>query len=301
MTRKSSEPRIEGSAGNRTEAAWAAKAEVLWKRDRALVGDLLSPTIPLVQKGYHGMPVPSGTGLLLRIAGQGYLVTASHVFDPRIPNRPVVAIASERFVGIEGVRFRSRPDVSARAKDRVDLGIVRLSAASEAAFEGCAFVTARQIDPFLRQVDLAPTTGYLALGFANARQPRRVSHGEYASEAYHFFTHRALVEAGREIPFDPELHIALGCDRRDFVGVPSVQELVKPVGMSGGGIWRIPGLLLANRGPAQLVGIIIEFHETSAILLATQIRHVLRGMLENDPASRQGILTEFPGLFRTAA
>jgi hypothetical protein len=284
-----------------SESEEAARLRPVHERLQPIVERLAESTVPICQKGPRGLPVPAGSGVLFRLQEQRFLITASHVFEPAIPDAPLYAIVNTHFVILSAPRRRTREGGGGRSEGRADLAIVTLGADQSDQWSHGTFLGASEVDPVIRDLDQAPTTGYLTIGYPNTLQPRILKAGEYQAVAHHFSTHRVDISEDNAVGARPELHLALGLDRRNFAGVPPVVELVHPRGMSGGGVWRIPNLLRAQPLFPQLVAIFIEYHAQEHLMLATWIGHVIAELANADPELKPALLAQYPDLFTDAA
>lgn len=266
-----------------------------------LILQLASATVPLCQPNKRRHPKPAGSAILFRVEQRRYLLTASHVFDPEHPTRPVHAITPGGFVKLSGQRWRTKRVTSQGRPDRTDLAIVPLGDATDDYWSGCRFLALDDIDPFGQSVEVAPATGFLALGFPDTKQPRFVLNGAYAPVAHHFLTHRQPIEKHVGVDVNPDLHIAVGFDSRDFVGVVHVSRLPHPRGMSGGGLWQIADALTSATPKAKLVAVLTEYHEPASLILGTRVSWALSALADLDPASTKVLLDRYPGLGGRAA
>ena len=256
-------------------------------------------TVPLCERGRGGRVTPAGSGVLLQIDDRRYLLTASHVFENVVPSQPIFAIAGGKFVSLaSGLRWRTRPKSQA-ARDPADLAVVQLPAKYEE-WTGAGFIGLSDTDPLGADVELARTTAFLALGYPQSKQPKSVRSGPYAAFAYHFLTHREPIEAGNSMGAVPDQHIAVGYDRGGFVGAPGVSKMAKPLGMSGGGLWRVPFATRAAHPQAKLVGILIEYHAGQKVILASRIAEALHFLSALDTANARAIARHFPGIVAQA-
>ena len=236
-----------------------------------LILQLASATVPLCQPNHKRLPVPAGSGVLFRVGQRRFLLSASHVFDPALPEVPIHAVTPGGFVALSRVRWRTRPITSDGIADRTDLSIVPLGDTLADQWASCRFLELDDIDPYGESEELEPATGFLAIGYPNTKQPRIAQGGFYSPFAHHFLTHREPIEQDNILGANPELHIAVGFDPRDFVGQVTVPQLPHPLGMSGGGLWRIANAVTTERPHAKLVGVLIEYHERVRIILATRV------------------------------
>jgi hypothetical protein len=168
---------------------------------------------------------------------------------------------------------------------------------TDAEWPGCRFVTLSELDPFPNELELLPTTGFLALGYPHSKQPRYAGDGTYAALAYHFVTHYERIADDNTIGAEAMRHIAVGFDRKGFAGPYGDDMMANPTGMSGGGLWRLPDTMNAEVLEPHLVGLMIEYHRAPHnVLLATRLANLLWALASFEPGVRPAILSQFPSL-----
>lgn len=264
-------------------------------RLQPLVRRLADATVPLCQSTERRRVTPAGSGVLLQIEERRYLLTASHVFEHAVVGRPIVAIAGERFVSLASApRWRTKPLPG--GVDRADLAVVELGQGRTDAWHGVSFLGLADIDPFGPDLEAAPATAFMALGYPRSKQPKVLRDGSYAAFLYHFVTHLEPIPPDSAVGADPSLHLVIGYDRQDFVGTPGVTKMPDPDGMSGGGLWRIPGALTSERPVGHLVGILTGHHARPRLILASRIGEVLRFLVGLNASNATVIARRFPGL-----
>lgn len=229
------------------------------------------------------------------------MLSASHVFDPAIPDAPLWAIVDTHFVNLTRSVWRTRPRSGASAEERADVAVVPLGPAIADKWSGCRFLHPTDLDPFVSTEEVEPATGFLAIGYPETKQPRVIRNGLYAPYAHHFVSHREPIPPGNDFGGLNDLHIAIGFDRTDFAGVEAPQQLPLPRGMSGGGLWRIPRLFTSDNLKALLVGILIEHRSQHELILATRIGQLLVGIANRAPETKAILGSHFPGLQLDAA
>ncbi|MCA1807211.1 MAG: trypsin-like peptidase domain-containing protein [Actinobacteria bacterium] len=261
-----------------------------------MVRRLAEATIPLCQPQRLTVPRPVGSGVLIEVEQHRFLLTAAHVLDNASKDSPVYAIVLTEFVTL-GFRWRTRATERTQGKDRGDLAIIPLGKKAADAWSECRALKLEDFDPSLNPMDIVPTTGFLAIGFPNTKQPKILKKGGYAPAVHHFLSNAELSEDHRNLGLISDLHIAIGYDPRGFTSSRGRNELPKPVGMSGGGLWRIPFALGVGQPEPKLVGILNEYHKSpNHVIVATRLSPVLRALVQFVPETRPSIERRFPGL-----
>lgn len=230
-----------------------------------------------------------------------FLLSASHVFDPAIPDAPLWAIASTNFVNLTGSVWRTHTRAGAGTDERADVAVVPLGAAVDDAWSGCRFLSPGDLDPFVSAEELELTTAFMAIGYPDTKQPRVFRDGSYAPYAHHFVSHREPIAEDNDFGGLSDLHIAIGFDPTDFRSVNLPQRLPHPRGMSGGGLWRIPRFHTSANLEARLVGILIEYRTNNDLILATRVSELLVGIANRAPDMKPILEAHFPGIRLDAA
>jgi hypothetical protein len=265
-------------------------------RLQPMVRFLADATVPLCEASRRRRVTPAGSGVLLTVAGRKYLLTASHVFDNAGARKSLSIIAGRHFVALAQERCWRTKAKTDTIDDPADLAVVGPDAEHPENWLGTRFIELNEIEPFDDNVERAPTTAFLALGYPRTKQPKSLRDGSYAAHAYHFLTHREDIELGMRAGVTNETHIAVGYERRHFVGDPAISEMPDPDGMSGGGLWRLPHALSSLTPEASLVGILIEQHSRHGIILASRVAEILHFLRTIDVANASSIDAHFPRL-----
>jgi hypothetical protein len=262
-------------------------------RLKPLVRRIADASVPFCQLGEQRPINPIGSGVALRIGDRRYLLSASHVFEYAAADRAITVICGDQFVAVRRALVR-RTVSRLPIPDVADLAVVILDSAPDET-QGFRYISLDEIDPLAGDVEIAPTTSFLALGYPVSKQPRILKDGSYAAFAYHFLTHLEKPDAEPQ-SLESGQHIAVGYNPRDFVGDPRVSEMPDPVGMSGGGLWRVPHGLTSPNPDGRLTGILIENRKAKKIIIASRIAETLRFLRTLDPANASEIDERFPSL-----
>lgn len=276
-------------------------------RDRLLaISDRLHPTMVELAKSVvllmQAQPQPLapqsvGTGTLLAIGDQHFVLTAAHVFEHADPSKPVFAAIGGQPVNLARTRHRTKPG------SRLDLAIVPVGKPDGNRWAAAKFLTLADLAVPKRASESLATTAYVAMGFPHTKQQKRLRDGEpYSPSAYDFMTHYEPIRASNKMGADPMLHIAVGFDPEDFIGPNGDGRMADPHGMSGGGLWLIENALTTTSPAPRLVGIIIERHPAPEnIILATRLENPLLALADLEPAARDGIASHYLGRSRASS
>jgi hypothetical protein len=233
-------------------------------------------------------PERIGTCLLIRLEGHAFVLTAAHVIDDvqRTKRRFTVAVGGTLFA-IQRDRFVTRPE------DPTDIGVIPLRRPLVELFSarGAQFLAAEEIDETDRAegTDIVNTLAYtyFALGFPASRSQSRIQH---AQKKIHVKGHAIRLTLAPTVTYPTGLsradHILLDYNSREIllegrsVNPPAVQ------GMSGGGIFRF---LRRNPDTTKLVGVLIEHHKDSCVLVGTRAAAAI--------CIAREVIASYPGAF----
>jgi hypothetical protein len=193
----------------------------------------LRRTVAVYARVVGGVPVPHGSGVLLRIAKATFLVSASHVlFDRKNPDERELFITS----GLPGSAFTSLGGLDVKAshdQDDVDVAFVRLSPEVESAMaEHREFVQMDELD-LCRNAEQGL---YGVVGFPQSYSTR--DHAAKTIEPRAIYIGAARCDPVPDL-FTPGVSIALW---HQHVGIDedgSAQRVPDLYGVSGCGIWRM--------------------------------------------------------------
>ena len=69
----------------------------------------------------------------------------------------------------------------------------------------------------------------------------------------------------------PFSHVLVEYDREEVHSLAGVKTGPEPRGVSGGGLWRLGGLLAENPAQDRLIGVMVEHYRTEARMITTRI------------------------------
>lgn len=233
-----------------------------------------SSVVPLYGADQHAQPDYEGSGILLRLGGRHFLVSAAHVFD---------ALHGDVFLILEKIgdlKLKNPPHVtvapdSRRNKDRFDMGYVLLTPEEVNVIGEDSFLQSGDLSP---RDAAAPRRGYFALGFPVSKQERDEYRKVYKTSMMRVATIETRDAIYVRTKFTRDFHLLLRFNERNMRGPGGRRGSVpNPRGLSGGGIWRVnPFEQYRPDNRPKLVGITIERPpEYGKALLGTRIEAVL--------------------------
>ncbi len=195
---------------------------VPWLRER---------TVPILALDRaRNVPRACGSGVLLKIAGSGFILSAAHVLRLRNAHTLIVfPTDSDTAINLNTMHMNVSRDESV-----VDIGIVRLSAAGLAAIENHR--------PFLRLddlelTDLHPARGWYSIcGYPGSLTDENMSDRAVTSTALYYCSELCPKPLGSEVA---GLTIAFEFAAENVDSEGAHAEVPEPRGISGCGMWRM--------------------------------------------------------------
>ena len=236
-----------------------------------LAGRLVNHVVPLFSIPPGKRPVLIGTGLLVSGKSGTFLVSAKHVIDhAKPPSRLYFYSETRELRQLTGhVRY---PFTPANEKDRLDVAIVALPKGTPTVFRSIW-----KIPIPLEQ--LAPNRiprkshHYLAIGFPKSRSRADPSNMQVRSEPHGFQVVSSSEASYRALGLREDSHIVMNLNIKEMrFPDGSLRPIPDPHGMSGSPLW----LLFDDGGPndparTPVLGVVIEYHKQSNLLVATDI------------------------------
>jgi hypothetical protein len=205
-----------------------------------------------------------GTGVLLRIQNDGFLITAAHVLDENRRAQTNIEIPGDgRLVPIDGQTMTTPLPSSGRRDSRF------------------AFFDIALVDP---SDTPGPRTRYTFAGYPSSQHngPR----GGTLTIAPLRLTSESLPPDQYPEGFALETHACIAFDPKQAVARSgTVQRPPDPHGVSGGGVFRIGTWdeIIAGTNQERLVGIAIEMRKQEQCLLGTRIAYPLEMIRSERP------------------
>jgi hypothetical protein len=222
---------------------------------------------------------PAGSAVLLSHEGKRYIVTAAHVLD-LYEGRPYFIGTDSTWVQLPGSFRAINPPAGGREADVYDFAFAPVSEEYARGLEGCEFLTAAHIGTRDTLVfDGAHRSKYVAFGYPlNRLELKRGSH-QTTTNNLAFISNIAPRAKYTKAKLDPRSHILLEFDASAVMGPKGAGPAPMVAGLSGGGIFRVPGL--ERRGdlsPARLSAITIEHRAADKLMVGVRIDVVLEGI-----------------------
>jgi hypothetical protein len=252
----------------------------LWERADPLAIRLLSAVRPLFRGSLHRAPEPIGTCVLLRLGSARLLLTAAHVVDNFVDEDMFVP-GNGRLEGVRarGVTMNPRPGKT-RDDDLVDVGVLRVNPDHPLTVDE-DFLTPAAIgieEPWSQR------SVYLSLGYPTKKTVVDPVARKVAPWPVKYVGCPATVATHRKLGVHSSTHVVIEFDQRQTVTDEGVRAVMKPNGMSGGGVWWWRNARDAYGLPeARLTAILIEHRRQQKVFVATRVRYHIAVIRRNWP------------------
>jgi len=244
-----------------------------FNRRKSVVEDRAAKyVVPLYGTAERSKRYVVGSGVLVRIEENAFLITAAHVLDEQQRVRTNIEVPGRNaLLPLGGQALKTPlPSSGRREEDLIDIGILPLQRdAVDELLAHFNFLDVQQLDPS----DVPGTqTLYTFVGYASSQhegprwgvltiEPVRYTSGPLPPDRY-------------PKGFQLETHASIDFDAKRMVArTERVQTPPDPHGVSGGGVFRVGTWdeIIAGTNSEQLVGIAIEMRKQEGCLLGTRI------------------------------
>ena len=211
-------------------------------------------------------PALFGNALIVRHLGRVFLLSAGHVLNAPSRDRRPLFYFDKTAQGLTRLRTRgfgfTQGNAETEGKDVLDLAVGELLSELPSPDLKEPLEWSR-IGPLGLP---GPQSVYVATGFPSSRAKADPSTQRLTTILSGFRTTLAPDASRASIQAHPllQLVLALNVDRMDFPD-GSVRAIADPAGMSGSPIWLLEG------GELKCAGILIEYHRSKRLLVATDI------------------------------
>ena len=222
-----------------------------------------------------------GSGVLLRIADEPFLITAAHVIDAVASDHFFLGLGSQVYEIDVSVSMTRVPDGADRSQDRLDVAVCYLSPSHVEHLSPDEFVELESI----YRVPLIPEAGvHLAVGFPGSRQPKQLRGRDLSGIGATIACVSRSADEHRQLGLDPIMSLSLRYDRTALWSETGYGLGVQPRGMSGGPVWFAPDGLHDTVAPRLLLaGVLIEWVHGKREILATRVPVALSVIARDRP------------------
>ena len=231
-------------------------AEYLTERVERLSSRVSIVTVPVYCSRPHSQE-HVGSAVLLAVGDERFAITAAHVTDLRADGLLYIGGRTTPVQLIGHLADTTAPNGS-REFDRVDIAVVCLAQETREHLVEDEFLTLDEIDA---RVEPRHDDYFLVAGYPCSKQ--RLPRGADTIDAYLYpFVAVSKDEGAYESAgYDSRNTLLLGFHQKEMwrrdLGQVTAPKLY---GMSGGGIWHLPGYDKKQASPPKLSGIAIEWH-----------------------------------------
>lgn len=243
-----------------------------------------------------GHPEVTGTGTLLRIADEHFLITAAHVVDPvkrdkepllmapRGESKGLIDLGREFFMLTEGPK--NRPDHS---DDSYDVAAVSLSTDNVKKIRSEFFITLDKTEPNIRT---KPGTIYTTMGYPEVDSNPDIYSHVITSKPQSVTTVAYHGQRGPIADFDSKVHLALDFRANNVMDGSGISKVLPgQEGMSGSAIFRVCTIEELKSGWNQdfirLVGILHRYNRKLGVYIGTRLGYVLQLIVKYRPGFKK--------------
>lgn len=201
---------------------------------------LMNIVVPVIGEADGGKPRLVGSGILIVIANEHFLITAAHVLDENAISNLYLP-SRNGFVMISGNSSRTSAPNGNRKIDRYDLAYVHLSEEIiQAIHSNFWFLPVSLVD-----LDTVPTEGmhYMFIGYPHKAVQIKFGTSKVVAQIESYIDKVSHESVIRKANADPNCHIVIHFDAKK--AKDSSGNLITPkdrLGMSGGGVFTcVPG------------------------------------------------------------
>lgn len=247
---------------------------------------VFSHTVPIFRETEE-KALNFGSGVLVRVEGKPFLLTAGHVLDEVVTSKDVIGLSTGE-TGTQGVQLlweayaTNIPPGTARPhNDFLDVGAIRLR---QDVAEALADRFASEDLVETRDNELQGNL-YLVLGFPGSSKKRKWFKGTAQANSFSYATSLYRLARGTPRGYDPEVEVLVDYSKGNNLS-PSFHKVMAsdPYGMSGCGIWKLfssePRRETWDATTVRLVGLTHTYSRTLAIIRGTRIGIVLEMVRE---------------------
>jgi len=232
---------------------------------------------PIYGSTEGGAPDHIGSCVLVDFNGRKHLVTAAHVLDH--------LDETHLYVGgeIDLVPFNQKARVTNalsgnRHDDRIDIAVITID---DKCISKMGQVVFLDEDDILFESCSSDEVVYMALGYPNSRNKRLYKKKGKVSQNPFVYSSTLITKKDtfKEVKAFPEIHYLLQFDKKKSKD-PSNNTItaISPKGASGGGLFTVDGLGRmetyinpSNNCHGKLVGVLIEYHPQTNVIIATKM------------------------------
>ncbi len=214
-----------------------------------------------------------GSSVMVQVDQDTFLFTAAHVLDEGA-HTPLFIGDTSGLVGLDGEQTTTiLPSSGKREEDKIDVGLVKLSASAREQLTDIAALAVSELDANETTVHTTPLrTHYLVMGFpASKANPFHSGHS-VAAGTFIYTATPAAREIYKKLSFAEETHVIVDFDKNRTMNMRGQLVAPDPKGVSGGGIWTLGESFDITAQHLKLIAIGIEWPRKQAkVLVGTRV------------------------------
>jgi len=256
-----------------------------------LTQSLFRHVVAIFRRNDNGKPESMGTGLLVSSCADTFVVSAGHVFNELMSGRNLFFYAGPQLIHqLAGSFWVSNPPTAGDKKAGrydIDIGVIRLLRTAPPPNS----IVDKEPLPLAALIGNAlprHSKQYLVTGFPGSKTKLNPVHRIVDSKPYANLCVSPPQPMYEKIGCSSQTHLLMPFVRKHVLGPGSKRHTFpNPEGMSGSPVW----LLYDDVGPndpvqTPVVGILIEYHRSRHLLLATDISHAIKMINDNSQCPR---------------
>jgi len=190
---------------------------------------------PIYAEGKKGSPFLVGSGVLLHVANNVFLITAAHVIDENRDN-DIYTIGQFGTTALEGRFYRNESQRADHRDEPFDIGVLHLNRDSRKALgEVKALLPSQCALPETQRAQRL----HLIIGYPHTKNRKLdMSKKKVFPRTFRYYTLTASPKRHESLALDAATHILLDFERRHVMPFGGHDQTAPhPAGMSGGAVW----------------------------------------------------------------
>ena len=253
--------------------------------DSLSTSSLLDAVVPIfAEENSNSVPQQVGSGVLLKIGNELFVLTAAHVMDFCEGDGALLMPSSEGIVPMHGsVSYTPVPEGCNRSSDKADLAYFHLDNEWQTTLHP-DFVPLG-VDDLLLTDSLLPGELFTFVGYPwrNTKKKGLVHEGDRTTYTGHSFS----ADVYEQLGYDHFAHILIRLRRRKTVSsrYGGRNAAVHPEGISGGAVLAWPRTMKERQENPQLklAAICHTYHSKSHCMASTRVISFIMAILKNNP------------------
>ena len=253
-------------------------SEVLNEKSLQVAKDLIAAVRPVYGANKSEEPFHIGSSLLLKVESLHFFVTAAHMIGWN-KNTTLYIGGEKQLIKIEGECQITHSNDDRRNDDKYDVAFMKLNEDILSQMGNVRFILPHELDT---NDMTSKGKAYLALGYPSTKNKSFSRyHKKVKLDPLVFIGNSADSYSYSDLEVSMNTHLLIKFHKqkvKDEYG--KIMHAPDPFGMSGGGLWRLHDFrnvesISSKSGNEKLVGLLIEWHNAEAVMMAVRISLVI--------------------------